>query len=254
MLLDEKTLVTLQRLGLTYYGARIYETLVLLGPSDATRLSAEADVPRTKVYDILRRLETEGWITSERTRPITYTARYPREVLEERKAAFNAAVDETANELSMLYDNQMDKENPRVWLLRGSGNVTVKLLDMIGRSKKSIMLMGSLYFADEIGPLKTQLEYAKKRGVTIRLITQKSIRLKDGEIDILGQLSPAVSEVKVYGPPYSKSVIVDDRELLMLFPRLDGDVPDEDSIVAIWIPNTAVASNWASIFNAVWNA
>ncbi len=254
MLLDEKTLVTLQRLGLTYYGARIYETLVLLGPSDATRLSAESDVPRTKVYDILRRLETEGWITSERTRPITYTARYPREVLEERKAAFNAAVDETANDLSMLYDNQMDKENPRVWLLRGSGNVTLKLLDMISRSKKSIMLMGSLYFADEIGPLKTRLEYAKKRGVTIRLITQKSIQLKDGEIDILGQLSPVVSEVKVYGPPYSKSAIVDDRELLMLFPRLDNNVPDEDSIVAIWIPNTAVASNWASIFNAVWNA
>jgi sugar-specific transcriptional regulator TrmB len=144
MLLDEKTLVTLQKLGLTYYGARIYETLVLLGPSDATRLSAESGVPRTKVYDILRRLETEGWITSKRTRPITYTARYPGDVLEERKAAFNAAVDETSNELSMLYDNQMDKENPRVWLLRGSGNVTVKLLDMVGRSKKSILLMGPL--------------------------------------------------------------------------------------------------------------
>ena len=32
MLPDEKTLVTLQKLGPTYYGARIYETLVLLGP------------------------------------------------------------------------------------------------------------------------------------------------------------------------------------------------------------------------------
>ncbi len=253
MLLDEKTLVTLQKLGLTYYGARIYETLVLLGPSDATRLSAESGVPRTKVYDILRRLETEGWITSERTRPITYTARYPRDVLQERKAAFIAAVDETSNELSMLYDNQMDKENPRVWLLRGSGNVTAKLLDMIGRSKKSILLMGALYFADEIGHLKKQLAYAKKRGVTVRLITQKSIRWKDGDLDILGQLSQVVSEVKVYGPPYSKSVIVDDREVLMVFSRVDGDMPDEESIIAIWIPNTIVASYWASVFNAVWN-
>lgn len=150
MLLDEKTLVTLQKLGLTYYGARVYETLVIIGSSDATRLSAESAVPRTKVYDILRRLETEGWIMSSRTRPITYTARYPRDVIEERKVAFNAAVDETSNELSMLYDNQLDKENPRVWLLRGSGNVTAKLLDMIERSKNSILLMGSLYSADEI--------------------------------------------------------------------------------------------------------
>ncbi|WP_230741966.1 TrmB family transcriptional regulator [Methanooceanicella nereidis] len=174
-------------------------------------------------------------------------------MLEERKAAFNAAVDETANDLSMLYDNQMEKENPRVWLLRGSVNVTVKLLDMIGRSKKNIMLMGALYFADEIEQLKTQLQYAKKRGVTVRLITQKSIRLKDGDLDILGHLSPVVSGVKVYGPPYSKSAIVDDREVLIIFSRLDDDVPDEDSVIAIWIPNTSVASNWASIFNAVWN-
>jgi HTH-type transcriptional regulator, sugar sensing transcriptional regulator len=252
MLLDEKTLAALQKFGLTYYGARIYETLVLLGSSDATRLSSESDVPRTKVYDILRRLETEGWITSKHTRPITYTARYPRDVLEERKAAFNAAVDETSNELSMLYDNQVDKENPRVWLLRGSGNVTAKLLDMISRSKKSVLLMGALYFADEIGQLKKELANAKKRGVTVRLLTQKSIRLKDGDLDILGQLSPVVSEVKIYGPPYSKSAVVDDREILMVFSRIDGEMPDEDSIIAIWIPNTSVASYWASVFNAVW--
>ncbi len=45
MLLDEKTLVTLQKLGLTYYGARVYATLVILGPSDATKLSAEVGGP-----------------------------------------------------------------------------------------------------------------------------------------------------------------------------------------------------------------
>ena len=87
----------------------------------------------------------------------------------------------------------------------------------------------------------------------MRLITQKSIRLKDGDLDILGQLSPVASEVKVYGPPYSKTVIVDDREVLMIISRLEGDMPDEDSVIAIWIPNTSIASYWASVFNAVWN-
>lgn len=254
MLLDEKTLVTLQKLGLTYYGARVYETLVIIGSSDATRLSAESDVPRTKVYDILRKLEIEGWITSSRTRPITYTARYPRDVLEERKAVFIAAVDETSNELSMLYDNQLDKENPRVWLLRGSSNVIIKLLDMIGRSKKSILLMGSLYFVDEIRQLKEPLAYAKKRGLTVRLITQESVQWKDCDLDILGQLSPVVSEVKIYGPPYSKCAIVDEREVLMVFSRMDGNIPDEENIIAVWILNTSIASYWASTFNAVWNS
>lgn len=78
-------LVTLQKLGLTYYGARVYVTLVSLGPSDATELAAESEVPRTKIYDVLKRLKTEKWITVEHTRPITYTPKYPRDILEEKK-------------------------------------------------------------------------------------------------------------------------------------------------------------------------
>ena len=86
MLLDEKTLVTLQKLGLTYYGARVYATLVILGPSDATKLSAESEVPRSKIYEVLRRLVSEKWITVEHTRPITYTAKYPKDILDERES------------------------------------------------------------------------------------------------------------------------------------------------------------------------
>jgi len=33
MLLDEKVLNTLQRMGLTYYGAKAYAALVAMGPS-----------------------------------------------------------------------------------------------------------------------------------------------------------------------------------------------------------------------------
>lgn len=253
MLLDEKMLATLQKLGLTYYGARVYETLVLLGQSDATKLSAESEVPRTKIYDVLRRLETEGWITSERSRPITYTARYPKDVLEERKAAFDAEVDEISSELSMLYDRQMDTESPRVWLLRGADNVTAKVLDMIGRSKKDVMLLGALYFADEIEKIRTALADAGRRGLNVRLITRESIKLKDGDLDIRGQLSPVVSEVKISGPSYSKYVIVDGRELLIVLSRIEDGVPDAESTIAIWIPNTSFASYQASLFNAIWN-
>ena len=121
MLLDEKTLMTLQKLGLTYYGARVYATLVTIGPSDATKLSMESEVPRSKIYEVLRRLVAEKWVTVEHTRPITYTAKYPKDIFEERKAIFNSDIDETSNELSMHYDKLMDKENPKVWLLRGHG-------------------------------------------------------------------------------------------------------------------------------------
>lgn len=253
MLLDEKTLVTLQKLGLTYYGARVYQTLVSLGPSDATKLSQESEVPRTKIYDVLRRLEAEEWIDSERTRPIIYRARYPKEVLGERKATFNSEVDETSAELSMLYDRLMDRENPRVWLLRGTENITVKLLDLIGRARHSVMLLGALYFEGEIDPVRNELAYARKRGVNIRAITRKSIKFPDGEINPAAEMASVVPDIKIGGPEYSKFVIIDDREVLIIYSRIEGDIPDADSTIAIWIPNTSVASIQASMFNAIWN-
>ncbi|MDQ1255323.1 MAG: HTH-type transcriptional regulator, sugar sensing transcriptional regulator [Euryarchaeota archaeon] len=253
MLLDEKMLVTLQKLGLTYYGSRVYATLVSLGPSDATELASESEVPRTKIYDVLRRLKTEKWITAEHTRPIKYTAKYPKDVIEERKAAFNSEIDEVSNQLSELYDKLIDNEIPKVWLLRGMNNITAKTLDMIRRAKKDIMLLGALYSENEIEQLKTELLYATKKGLNIRVISRQSIKLKDGELDIIKNLSSIIPKIKISGPAFSKFVIIDDKELLIVFSKVEDDILDIDTTIAIWIPNVSIASYQASIFNGIWN-
>jgi HTH-type transcriptional regulator, sugar sensing transcriptional regulator len=253
MLLDEKTLVTLQKLGLTYYGARVYATLVILGPSDATKLSAESEVPRSKIYDVLRRLVAEKWATVEHTRPIMYTAKYPKDLLEERKAAFNSEVDETSNELSMQYDKLIDKENPKVWLIRGMDSITLKIVDMINRGNKSIMLLGTLYSENELDRIKQELTYAKKKGLNIRVISRRSIKLMEGELEVAKELSQTISEIKISGPGFSKFVIIDEKEMLIMFSKVTDEIPDMESIIAIWIPNASVASYQASMFNGIWN-
>lgn len=253
MLLDEKALVTLQRLGLTYYGARVYTTLVSLGPSDATELAIESEVPRTKIYEVLRRLETEKWITVEHTRPTTYTAKYPKDIIEEQKAIFNSEIDDVSNQLSMLYDKLMDKEIPKVWLIRGMDKITAKVLDMISRAKKDIMFLGALYSANEIEQLKIELLHAKKKGLNVRVISRESIKLKDGELDIVEKLSPVISEIKISGPSFAKYVIIDDKELLIVYSKVENAVLDIDSTIGLWIPNVSVASYQASVFNGIWN-
>ncbi len=253
MLLDEKLLSTLQKLGLTYYGARVYATLVSLGPSDATELAAESEIPRTKIYEVLRRLDAEKWITVEHSRPITYTAKYPKDILEEKKAIFNSEISDVSNQLSMLYDKIMDKELPRVWLLRGMDNITAKTLDMIRRAKKDIMLLGALYSANEIEQLKPELTIAKKKGLNIRVICRQNIKLKDGQLEIIKNLSPIMPSIKISGPAFSKFVIIDDKELLIIFSKVENDILDIDNTIAIWIPNVSIASYQASMFNGIWN-
>lgn len=251
MLLGERTLVTLQQLGLTYYGAKAYATLVSLGPSNAAKISAEAGVPRTKIYDVLNRLTEDGWIRAERTRPIVYSARHPKDLIEERKAALISEADRASNELSMMHDEVMDKENPQVWLLRGMDNIIPKTLDMISRARRSIMMFGALYSTREIERIKKPMLAAKRKGVNVRVLAQPRIRLKEGDLDIARALAPLTPEIHGTGPTRLKYVIVDERELLIMFSRADDEVLDTDNTIAIWIPNASVASYMGSVFNEI---
>lgn len=244
----------LQKLGLTLYGAKVYAALVSTGPTNATALAKEAEVPRTKIYETLKRLEEEKWVIVEKGRPSIYTPAYPREVIEDRKSALYSEIDVVADQLTMAYERQMEEENPRVWLIQGIDNIISKTSEMMGRAKHEIKLMGSLYSPREMEPLKEQIVQAKNRGVDVRIITRPTIKSSDGVVDIVKSLLPVTSDIKKSKSPYIKNVIIDDKELLIMYSRVVDGITDVDNVVAIWVSNASVASYMGSNFNMIWNS
>jgi sugar-specific transcriptional regulator TrmB len=253
MQLDEKVLATLQRMGLTYYGAKAYAALVEMGPSTAGKIAEEAGVPRSKIYEVLKRLEEEKWIMVERGRPLTYKVRHPREVMDERKSALYADVDYASTELSRVHERHMEKEAPKVWLLRGMDNIVSRTLDMMDRAKHDISLLGAIYSPEEIERLKSEITRARKKGISVRIITRPRIRLQEGSIDLVKAFAPAIPDMKLLKTPFIKFVVVDGREILIMFSNVVDDVPDLDNVVAIWTPNKDVASLMQSNFNMMWD-
>lgn len=254
MLFDVKTISTLQKLGLTLYGAKAYAALVSTGPATATALAKEAEIPRTKIYETLNRLEETRWVIVEKGRPNLYTPRYPREVIEERRSALYSEVDEVANQLTMTYDQLMDKENPKVWLIRGYENIISKTTEMMDRAKHGIMMMGALYSPQELEPLQKHILMAKKRGVSVRIVTRPTMRSSQGDVEIVKALLPVTTDIKIAPhSPYIKNVIIDEREILVVYSRVEDGITDLDNVVAIWVSNASVASYMASNFNLMWD-
>jgi len=254
MLFDIRTISMLQKLGLTLYGAKVYAALVSTGPATATALAKEAEVPRTKIYETLKRLEEDKWVSVEKGRPSIYTPAYPREMIEERKSALFSEIDDVANHLTIAYDQQMEEENPKVLLIRGIDTIMVKTGEMMGRARHDIMLMGSLYAPQEMEPLKKDILKAKKRGVNVRIISRPKIKTSDGDVDIIRSLLSATVDVKKSKSPYIKNVIVDEKEMLIMYSRVVNGITDVDNVVAIWVPNASVASYMASNFEMIWKA
>jgi len=253
MLLDEKVINALQKIGLTYYGAKSYAALVAMGPSAADAVAREAGVPRSKIYEVLKRLEDEGWVIIDHGRPITYKPRYPKEVIEDRKSSLNAEAEYASSELSSVFDRQVDKDAPRVWVLRGMSNIVPKIQDMMTRARGDIALLGALYSEEEIGQVKKYMAAAKKRGVGVRVITRPEITLKGGSIDLVAMLSPVVPDMRLFNTPFIKFVVVDGREILIIFSKVVDNIPDLDQTIAIWTPNGEISSFMQSNFNTMWD-
>jgi sugar-specific transcriptional regulator TrmB len=253
LLLDEKVIDALQKIGLTYYGAKTYAALVNMGPSTAEKIAKEAGVPRSKVYQVLKRLDEEGWVKTEHGRPLLYKPRYPKEAIEERKLLLYADAEYASSELSSIYDRHVDKDAPKVWVLRGMDNIVAKIQDMMVRAKSDIALLGALYSEEEIQRVRKYIVSARKRGISVRIITRPKVVLKQGHIDLVEELSPVVPDMKLLPTPFIKFVVVDGQEILIVFSKVVDDIPDPDNIIAIWTPNHEISSFMQSNFNTMWD-
>ncbi len=240
-------------MGLTLYGAKVYAALLSTGSTNATVLADEAEVPRTKIYETLKRLEEEKWVVVEKGRPSIYIPRHPKDIIGERKSALCSEIDEVSNQLTMTYDHLMEKEKPNVWLIRSIDNIIPKTMEMMNRAQQGIMIFGTLYSPKEMEPLKKQISIAKKRGASVRVITGPTMKISGSEIDIIDSLLPVTTDIKILPLPYIKGLIIDNKEVLVMYSRVDGDTPNLEDAVALWIPSTSMASYVASNFNMMWN-
>ncbi len=250
MIHDQLTLKTLQKLGLTYYEAKAYAALMSTGVSNPSLIAEESGIPRTKIYGVLKKLAADNWITMEKGRPTIVTPRYPGEIIEEQKSLFNSDVDRVSNELSMTYDSMLKNEIPQVRIIHCLDTIIQLTAELMSGAKKKIMLMGSLYFTEELEIIKDQIIKAKDRGISIRIITTPSAKLNNTHI--INQLSEVTKDIKL-GHPYSlKSMIVDDRDTLLMIARVQEDVPDLENVIAIFISNVSLASYFSSVFDMDW--
>jgi len=256
MLLDTKTIGTLQKLGLTSYEAKAYTALIALGPATATELSIESKVPRPKIYGALQRLEEEKWITVSKGKPNTYIPRYPREVVEQRKTLFCSELDQMSNELTLLYDRQIENESLNALLIRGFDSISAKMMEMMDRTRRSVLIMGTFVSPVEIEQLNKKIIKAKKKDVTVRILVITS-RSKESETDIIKAFRPIKNDVRLHvrqledpnklddrygdGSGFARWVIIDRREILLALTRADEKVPDLDSAIAMWVSNASIA-------------
>lgn len=131
--------------GFSEYEARVYEFLVKEGPSTARRISMSCEVPRTKVYEILRKLIEHEVVVEVPTNPKRFMALSPNEALKpllksqkELIRRFNALI----SNLQRSYERSMSLANivrEEIWFFTGQ-DATRNLSNMLLHAKRKVTI------------------------------------------------------------------------------------------------------------------
>lgn len=240
---SEEAKTILRELGLTEYEARAYLYLLEKGVLTASEVSEHANVPYSKIYEVLNSLERKGWIETERDRPSRYYPKSPSEALgavklrlEDKVKSWETTVQ---NELQPLYEKREIREKPDIWILRGEFNTLAKLREMLGKAKSELMIAAPTLTKTLVEAIVPMLMHLQSTGVRILLMVSRDV--KEWSI---GNIASVV-EVRVREHMFGGGIIVDGKEAVLL-------LGEEKPTLIIWSSHTGLVRVADGYFRYLW--
>ena len=180
---NSATFELLEKLGLTEYEAKTLNTLFKLKEAEAPTISRTAQVPKTRVYDVLEKLIARELIIELKGRPKLYRAIDPKKAIDLLILNKKGQLDELEEEATQLKENLIiinEKEE--------FGEKVMKVKDkqdferILGQEllKAGTSIHGLTEITDEHDIIHEALAKAKSKDITIRLLNSyPSKKLKE---------------------------------------------------------------------------
>ena len=222
----------LSEAGLSEYERRAYLTVLELGSASATDIAERADVPRSRVYDVLRDLEDDGYVETYEQDSLHARARDPGDVFERLKERAET-LERTAEEIQDRWQ-QAEIGGHRVSYVKRQETVIERAKSAISEAKNRVQLSSTPEQFDRLSsPLRSAYEDGVFVSVSFNTSPERPTPLPDeGELagvvtearhrDIPAPFLLLVDHDVVCFTPHTSPVdqygiIVEDRELLYVF-------------------------------------
>ena len=255
--MQTKTVDSLKKLGLSTYEAMAYLSLTHMISGTATQISTNSNVPRTKIYDVLKTLHSKGFLEIERGRPLKYTVVSPADVFSRYKHKIINELEETEMELRQLYENQISNVPAPIWLIHGPDRIIKKELEIISRAKKTLSFRMGFLFNLEAELLCESFEKSINKGVEINILATKHCYVDNKRIDVLNSfLDTGVNVIKA-DVPFVKLIVRDSVEMIHIFSKFSGKNKNvvSSSAIGVWNQYEDIAKNYDDrFFNALTKA
>lgn len=159
----------LEQLGLREYEAKCFVSLTKIRAGTARDVSEHVDVPRTRVYEAVRSLESEGLVEIQHSSPQRFRAipiEEAVEVLEGRYRSRIASLERALEGIRQSPDERGMDADPEVWSLSGSDTIATRTKRLIDEATTEVLLLiGDSQVLSE--GLRGGLSSARERGIDV---------------------------------------------------------------------------------------
>ncbi|MFC7216152.1 TrmB family transcriptional regulator, partial [Saliphagus sp. GCM10025334] len=134
----------LQDLGLKEYEARSFLALTQLSTGTAKEISAISEVPRTRVYDAVRVLESKGLVEVQHSNPQQFRAVSIEEATAILRQQYDARIDTLQSHLEALDlqpENDDSDRMQEVWTLSGHDGIEARTHNLLADAESEIVLL-----------------------------------------------------------------------------------------------------------------
>lgn len=181
----------LEEFGLSKYESMAYITLVSRGTLAASEIAYYSNLPRTKIYTTLKKLERKKLSTLSSQKPMIATANPPNEAfgdiitLQERRLA---SMHNILENLEKLREEGKKSYEEKKYLILEPNVVVRKIEELISSSKSNIDLILDSWGQNVVFQCKPSMAAASKKGVKIKMLLEIESLNTDG----IGTLSDCV--------------------------------------------------------------
>ncbi|MDH5431153.1 MAG: TrmB family transcriptional regulator [Nitrosopumilus sp.] len=235
--------VSLEEFGLSKYEAQAYVTLIAKGTISASELAYYSEIPRTKTYPTLLKLENKKLVIISKSKPIMCTAIAPED-------AFDGIIHEQINKVnamnSLISDLKKASEESRKsrgseerrYFHMSANNVLSQLKTMIEGSKSSIKIMTDQWGFGLLAECKEQLLSVLRRNLDVKILVSPSQICSESYRTIPDGVEIRASDIT------QNCFIFDETELLM--------IDNDNGKGAIFSSTEILGINQEKIFSDIW--
>ena len=244
----DENISTLKGIGLTMYEAQAYVTLTSLIQGTADEVSKSSGIPRSKIYDVLKKLNEKDFIEVEDGRPLTYIAKSPVEVLSREKENITSQIDDTITRLTNIYENGMSQVQAPIWRIYGVEKIINQEVEIIKRAKNTVNMRIGFLFEGEGEALIDA--FKKRRSLKVNILASPTCHISNEEIDIIKMFKDAGINIQKADIPFVKVMISDSKEMMHTYTKFSEDnrnvIPE--TAIGIWNKYEDVARNYDERF------